>query len=195
MRKLVILALVAGASLAHAQTTSKQELVVRLLKLQQTSIEELARSIVERPALKLMQAAAATIQTQVPPDKREAVAQSIDADIRKFVEEATPLLAERAVKIAPAAYGAQLEQKFSEEELKQLVVWLESPVNKKFQQQLPELQNAFTQKLVAEAGPLLDTRVQALQRKVQASLGVASPASPSASAPKASKPPAKAASK
>ncbi len=196
MRRSIALALlVAGASLAHAQGNTKQELVARLLKLQQASIEDLARSIVERPALKLMQAAGAALQAQVPPDKREAIAQSIDADVRKFVEEATPLLAERAVKIAPAAYGAQIEQKFSEDELKQLIAWLESPVNKKFQQQLPELQGAFTQKLVAEAGPLLDTRVQALQRKVQASLGVAPPPAAAASAPKAAKPPAKAASK
>lgn len=183
MRAIVILALVACASLAHAQGNTKKELVARLLQLQQGSIEELARSIVERPVVKLMQAAGATLQTQVPPDKREAVAKSVDADIRKFIDEATPLLAQRAVKIAPEAYGAQIEQKFSEDELRQLIAWLESPVNKKFQQQLPELQEAFTQKLVAEAGPLLDTKVQALNRKVQASLGVSE--APAAAAPKA----------
>ncbi len=195
MRKWIFMALVAGASLAHAQTSpAKQELVTRLLKLQQASIEDLARSIVERPALKLMQAAGATLQTQVPPDKREAAAKAVDAELRKYVDEAAPILAERALKIAPQAYGAQIEQKFSEDELKQLVAWLESPVNKKFQQQLPEIQGAFTQKLVAEAGPLLDSRVQVLQAKVQASLGIAAPAA-GASAPKGPRPPAKAASK
>ena len=100
MRKLVILALVAGASLAHAQGNSKKELVARLLQLQQASIEALARNIVERPAVQMMQSAGAAMQAQVPPSKRDAVAKSVDADIRKFVDEASPLLAERAVKLA-----------------------------------------------------------------------------------------------
>ena len=192
MRALVIAALVAGASLAHAQGTTKKELVAKLLELQRGSIEELARSIVERPAVKLMQAAAATLQTEVPADKREAAAKAVDADIRKYIDEASPLLADRALKVAPEAYGALIEQKFSEDELRQLVAWLESPVNRKFQQQLPELQNAFTQRLVAEAGPLLDNKVQALHRKVQASLGVSPAAKGTAKPPTA---PARAASK
>lgn len=193
MRALVIAALVACASLAHAQEGTKKELVAKVLQLQRSSIESLARNIVERPAVQMMQSAAAAMQAQVPPSRREAVAKSVDADIRKFVEEATPLLAERAVKMAPAVYGAQLEEKFSEDELRQLVAWLESPVNRKFQQQLPELQNSFTQKLVAEAVPLLDPKLQALQRKLQATLNVAPPAA--ASAPKAAQPAAKPASK
>ncbi len=193
MRALVIAALVACASLAHAQEGTKKELVAKVLQLQRSSIESLARNIVERPAVQMMQSAAAAMQAQVPPSKREAVAKSVDADIRKFVDEATPLLAERAVKLAPAVYGAQLEEKFSEDELRQLVAWLESPVNRKFQQQLPELQNSFMQKLVAEAVPLLDPKLQALQRKLQATLNVAPPAA--ASAPKAAQPAAKPASK
>lgn len=192
MRAFIVLALITGATLAHAQTPAKKELVAKLLQLQQANIEGLARTIVERPAVQMMQAAAATLQAQVPPERREAVAKTVDTDIRKFVDEATPLLAERAVKIAPASYGMQLEEKFSEDELRQLIAWLESPVNKKFQQQLPELQNAFTQKLVAEAGPLLDGKLSALQRKVQATL--APPGGGSAPAP-AAKPPARAASK
>jgi uncharacterized protein len=194
MRALIVLALITSATLAHAQSPTKKELVAKLLQLQQSNIEGLARTIVERPAVQMMQAAAATLQSQVPPARREAVAKSIDTDIRKFVDEATPMLAERAVKIAPASYGTQLEEKFSEDELKQLIAWLESPVNKKFQQQLPELQNAFTQKLVAEAGPLLDGKLSALQRKLQATLAPAGDGSapPAAKAPAA---PARAASK
>ncbi|WP_395690936.1 DUF2059 domain-containing protein [Piscinibacter sp.] len=195
MRKLVILALVAGASLAHAQGNSKKELVARLLQLQQPSIEALARNIVERPAVQMMQSAGAAMQAQVPPSKRDAVAKSVDADIRKFVDEASPLLAERAVKLAPSVYGAQMEERFSEDELKQLIAWLESPVNKKFQQQLPELQNGFAQKLLGEAGPLLEPRLKTLQGKLQATLNAAAAPAAAASAPKGAPSPAKAASK
>jgi hypothetical protein len=193
MRALIVLALVTGATLAHAQSNPKKELVAKVLQLQQSSIEGLARNIVERPAVQMMQAAAATLQAQVPPAKREATAKSIDADIRKFVDEGVPILTERAIKIAPSTYGAGLEEKFTEDELRQLIAWLESPVNKKFQQAVPELQSAFTQKLIAEAGPLLDPKLLALQRKLQATLGV--PAAPAAAAPKASGAAAKPAAK
>jgi hypothetical protein len=200
MKRLMILAaLCAAATLAQAQT--KKELVQKVLLLQQPQIENISRSIVERPVAQLMQAAGQALQTQVPADKREAVGKALQADAKKFVDEATPLLRERAIKLAPSTFGVMLEEKFSEAELKQLIAWLESPVNKKFQQLGPEMQGDFVQKLAAEAAPLLDPKLQALQQKMRASFDAAvgtAPASgttagavpaakPAASAAKASK--------
>ncbi len=51
----------------------------------------------------------------------------------------------------------------------------------------PEIQSQFTQKVVTEAGPQLDPKLQALQQKVRATLGLP----PAGEA----KPPAKAGSK
>ena len=182
MRALIVLALVTGATLAHAQSNSKKELVAKVLQLQQASIEGLARNIVERPALQMMQAAGATLQAQVPPAKREAAAKSIDADVRKFVDEGVPILTERAIKIAPATYGAGLEEKFTEDELRQLIAWLESPVNKKFQQLGGEMQGNFVQKLAAEAAPLLDPKLQALQQKLRTTFSAAAASAPPSAA-------------
>ncbi|HRI18421.1 MAG TPA: DUF2059 domain-containing protein [Burkholderiaceae bacterium] len=191
-RVMTLLALCAAVTLAQAQ--SKKELVQKVLALQQPTIEGVARSIVERPAAQLMQAAGQALQTQVPADKREAAARAIEADVKRYVEEATPLLRERALKLAPSTLGAGLEEKFTEAELKQLIAWLESPVNKKFQQVGPEMQNNFVQKLAADAAPLLDPKLKALEQKVRANLGLpeaqsggATPA-PAATPPKAAKP-------
>ena len=174
MKRWIGVALLACATLAHAQSTpAKKELVAKLLTLQAPGIEGVARGIVERPAVQMMQAVAQVLQTQVPPDKREALAKSIEADVKKFVEESVPVLRERAVKLAPTTLGPILEEKFTEDELKQLIAWFESPINKKYQQVGPELQNAFSQKLIAEAGPLLDPKLQALQQKVRGSLTAA----------------------
>ena len=169
---------------APAASPAKKELVQKVLQLQQQGYENIARGVVERPAMQLMQAAGQALQTQVPADKREAAGKSIEADVKKFVEESVPVLRERAIKLAPTTFGSVLEEKFNEEELKQLIAWTESPVNKKFQQILPEVQNSFVQKLVAEASPLLDPKLQALQTKIRATLGVPAPASaPKAAAP------------
>ena len=193
--------LLCAGSLALAQATTspaKKELVQKLLTLQQPGIEGAARNIVERPAAVMLQQAGQVLQTQVPADKREAVGKSIEADAKKYVEETYPAVRDRAVKLAPTTLGATLEEKFTEEELKQLIAWFESPVNKKFQQISGEMQSNFMQKLVAEARPLLEPKLQALEQKVRASLGAPAAGAPAegAAAPKAAaKPPAKAASK
>ena len=192
-----------GAALAQAPAASpaKKELVQKLLTLQQPGIENAARGIVERPAAQMLQEVARLLQTQFPADKREALAKSIEADAKKYVDEALPPVRERALKLAPTTLGTALEEKFSEDELKQLIAWFESPVNKKFQQVSGEMQNNFLQKLVADVRPTLEPKFQSLQEKVRNTLtaasGTAAPAEgASASKPAAAaKPPAKAASR
>jgi len=182
-----------------ASSPAKKELVQKLLALQQPGIENAARSIVERPAAVMMQEAGRVLQTQFPADKREAIGKTIEADAKRYVDEAFPPVRERAIKLAPTTLGAVLEEKFTEDELKQLIAWFESPVNKKFQQASGEMQNAFMQKLVAEARPLIEPKLQTLEQKVRAALGApaaaAPAATPPAAPPAAAKPPAKAASK
>ena len=203
MKRLFVTALLASAAIAHAQTAAsaaasaslaKKELVQKLLVLQQPGIEGMARNMVEQPALRMLQAAGQVLQ-QVPAEKREATGKAIETDIKKYVDDATPIVRDRAVKLAPSTIGATLEEKFSEDELRQLIAWLESPVNKKYAQLGPEMQSNFTQKLVADARPMIEPRLQALDTKVRASLGVpAASSAPTAPAAKASAP-KKAASK
>jgi uncharacterized protein len=194
--------LLCAGTLAQAQVSTaspaKKELVQKLLALQQPGIEGAARNIVERPAAQMMQEASRVLQTQFPPEKREAIGKTIEADAKKYVEEAFPPVRERALKLAPSTLGATLEEKFTEDELKQLVAWFESPVNKKFQAASGEMQSNFMQKLVAEARPLLEPKLQALEQKVRSALGAPAAGAPAdgGAAPKAAaKPPARAASK
>ena len=211
MKFVFTLALLAGATLAHAQgaapaasappsSPAKKELVAKALALQQPIFESMAREVVMRPAVQMGQAAGNALQN-VPQDKREAMGKSIDADIRKYVDESYPLLKDRALKLAPSTVGPILEEKMSEDELKQLVTWLDSAAAKKYQAIGGELQQAMGQKLIGEAGPLLTPRVQALETKIRATLGMPPPdgaaaAAPApAPAPKAATPPKKAASK
>ena len=191
------LALVSCAALAHAQTSpAKKELVAKVLQLQQPGIESMAKQIAERPVVQLMQQAGNVLQTQVPADKREAIAKSIEADAKKFVEEATPLIRERALKLAPTTVGALMEEKFTEDELKQLINWLEAPVIKKYQQLSPELQSSMVQALVAETAPILDPKLRALQEKMRTAFGMATEAAkPARPAAPAARPAAKPASR
>ena len=202
MKKLILTALLSGAVLAHAQTAApatpaspaKKELVQKLMVLQQPGIENMARNLVEQPALAMMQAAGRALQG-MPADKREATGKTIETDVKKYVEESVPIVRERAIKLAPSTIGVAMEEKFTEDELRQLIAWLESPINKKYAQLGPEIQNGFTQKLVAEARPTIEPKIQALEARVRATLGVPTADAASGAAPKAAAPAKKPASK
>ena len=177
------LALAFGAAAQATTTTTtpsspaKKELVEKILQLQQPEIETVARSIVERPAAQMMQEAGLAMQRQVPPDKREAMGKAIEAEVKKYVEESYPLVRERAIRLDPSTIGVALEERFSEDELRQLVSWMESPINKKFQQ-MGSVRNAFVQKVLSESVAAVDPKVGALDARIRAILGVPPAASP-----------------
>jgi uncharacterized protein len=175
----------AAAPAAQPSSPAKKELVAKVLKLQQPAIELLGRNMTEQPAAQLMQQAAVALQ-RMPADKREAIARDIEADLRKYAEENAPLVSARAVRIAPSTLGALLEERFSEDELRQVVQLLESPVNRKFQGMTGDMQRVLSEKLVAEMGPEIGPKLRATEASVAKRLGItAVPPGASASAPKA----------
>jgi hypothetical protein len=190
-----MLALAAAAS-AGAQTTTstvnpaKKELVARVLRLQQGDLDAVARSLVERPAAQMMQEAGLVLQQrQLPPDKVKAIGGQIEAEVKKYVDDALPAVRDKATKIAPSTIGTALESKMSEDELKQLVTWLESPAAKKFQQVAADSRNGFVQQVLREAGPLVEPKLQALDGRIRVILGVPpAGASSGAAAPPATAP-------
>ena len=162
---------------AAEPSPAKKELIAKVISLQQGGIDGIARSLVEQPAMALMQQAGMILQTRVAPEKREALAKEIQADVRKYVEEATPIVRDRAQKAAPGVMGALLDERFTEDELKQLVVWLESPVVRRYQQMTPDIQKGMSEKLVADTRAAVEPKLQALARSISPRLGVQPPAS------------------
>lgn len=205
MKRWMVLALACSASLAHvhvaAQTATpaspaKKELISKLLTLQQAGVDDMARTIAQTPVINLGQQAAAALQT-VPAEKRDAVAKTIDADLKKFLEETAPLIKERTTKLAPLAISPILEEKLTEDELKQIIAWIESPVRKKYEALSPEMRTSLGQRVLADVSPSLNPKLAALQERVVSTLRAAGAKIPKAPAPAASgaKPAAKAASK
>ena len=162
----------AAATDAGAQSATKKELVQRVLAAQQAELENVSRGIVERPAAQMMQEAGLAIQRQVAADKRESTGKAVEAEVRKFVDEAYPLVRDRAIKLAPSTIGAVLEEKMTEDELKQLVAWLESGANKKFQSLGPDMRNAFIQKVLNDVRPVVDPKMVALDTRIRVVLGL-----------------------
>jgi hypothetical protein len=176
----LLLALALGASGVQAQT--KKELVQKALQLQQPSIENFGNQLAGQLAQEFMQAAGQSIG-RVPADRREAVGAEIQAEIRKLYDEISPILRASTVKQAPAVLGTALEERLTEEELKTLIAWLESPVSKKYQQFAAETQQALGQKVAADTRAVIDPKLKALDASISRKLGV-KPALGAASAPR-----------
>ena len=193
-RRIATLALALAPSFALAQASApvaapaspaKKELVQKILQFQQPELENAARSLVERPAQAMLQQAAIAAQS-LTPEQKEKAGRTIDADARKYAEEAYPLVRERAIRVAPATVGAALEEKMSEEELRALHAWLTGPVNRKYQTIVPEMRDAFLRKLVQDSAQIIEPRAQALDGKIRTALG----APPADAAPGAAPTPA-----
>ena len=178
---LIIALALSGATAVHAQSTpAKKELAGRILKLQQPSIEAMARALVEQPALELLNNAAGALPNRVAKDKQEAVAKEIQGDVEKYLAETVPLVQARAVKLGPTSIGTLLEEKLTEDELKQVVAILESPAFAKFQRLGDDMQKVLVDKVVADTRPTVEPKVRSLEQTVAKRLGVTS--APSASA-------------
>jgi len=193
-KSLLILAIAAACTSVQAQSTpatqstpAKKELVARILKIQQPAIETMARGLVQEPLMPLMEGAERALQQRVAAEKREAVAKAIQADARKYVDETVPIVRDRAIKLAPTTVGPVLEEKFTEDELKQIVAMLESPVLAKFQAAGADLQRALIEKTVAETRTQVEAKFRALEDTTAKRLGVSN-GTPAAGASKPAAP-------
>ncbi len=178
MNKTLVIALflVSPVMTVHAQSTpAKKAFVARILKVQQPAIEGMGRAMAERPAVALMERAGAALPERVAADKRDAVAKDIQADVKKYLDETVPLVASRAVKLAPTTVGPFLEEKFTEEELKQIAAFLESPAISKYQQLSGDMQKVLLEKVLADTRGAVDPKVGALEQSVSKRLGISAP--------------------
>jgi len=149
---------------AHAD---KKEQVQKILTLQQAGLDDLARNVAEQPARQLAGQVRQIMAQAVPEDKREATAKQIDAEIKKYIESATPVLRTTATKLSQTTVGPMIEEKFTEDELKQLVSMLESPTLKKYQGLMPEFTQALLEKVMTEARPQVTPKLKQLDEAVR----------------------------
>jgi len=185
MRKtlwVMALLVLGGAAQAESEAT-KKELIAKLLRLQQPAVEFAAQTLAEQPAKHMLQQAGVAIQSRVEPGKRDFVAQEIQADVRRYVDDAVPLMRERAVRLAPLTIGALMNERFSEAELRQLIAIIESPVNRKYLQMGVEMHRALMDRLVDEMKATIEPKLKLLERSMIKSLDQHAIEAPGAKAP------------
>jgi hypothetical protein len=191
-RSIAAAALALATTLCAAQGTSspaKKDLVQKILQHQKGAFENMGATMAGQLSTQVMQVTSQAI-ARAPADKREALANDIKAEVKKFYDDASAVMREQATRVAPGVVGGALEEKFSEEELKTLLTWLESPVSRKFQQTALEMQQGLSQKVLTDTKPTIEPKLKALEQtlsKKLADAGVPMRPKTAASAPPAKK--------
>lgn len=163
---------------------AKKQLVAKILKLQQPSIELLARGTAEVPVSQMGQQASLVLR-RLPPEQREPVGKGMQSDVEKYMKETVPFMQDRAIALAPESIGKVLEEKFSEAELKQMIALLESPTYRKFSEQSFVMQRALQEKLVADTRSTVEPKLKALDQSWTKRIQDAMPAATDKSTPPA----------
>jgi len=164
---IVIAACTASAAAQTAPATvasSKQQLVQRVLQL--WHVEALGQAMLQEPVAEAVQQARVMLQGRAPADRRDAAMHDIADDAKKFIDETMPLVDKSTKKLIPSTVAPLLAERFTEDELRQIVTILESPVKQKFEAMMPEMQKALGEKLAADTGPVIDPRLQDLKQRI-----------------------------
>lgn len=159
-----IVVLATAASIAQAAQASKQELVQQVLQLWQ--IDAVGQAMLQEPVAEAVAQARVVLQGRVPPERQDAAMRDIAADAKKFLDETAPVVRSSTQKLIPSTVAPLLAERFSEDELRQIVAILESPVKRKFEALVPEMQKALGEKLASDTRPLIDPRLQDLRQRI-----------------------------
>lgn len=164
----------------HAQPAdAKRDLAVRIIAAQEGAemsrmLQQLAASASQQlvgkwnPALETM-----------PADKRQKAVASLDAELKKFNDDALKLITAQAVKVRSEALATSYAEKFSEEELKQLLALMEAPAFKKYQTLAPELGSVYLKGIVEGTRTAVESRGKAFDTAAAKIVGAPPSAAPS----------------
>jgi hypothetical protein len=149
----------------------KQKLIDQVLQL--WHVEDVAISMAQRPAVGAMEQSSAALQGRVTEAKREATMKDISADVQKYIDGATPIARANALRLKEPVLAPLLAQNFSDEELRQLIALLQSPVKKKFEQLVPEFEKAYGTRIGAESSAQINPMIKSMSESIATKLRAA----------------------
>ena len=154
MKKLltaIALSSVVVLSPVNAQTADpKLEWATKAVALQQgPELERLVNQLADSAAQDVLQAWAPKLQANVSKEKMEQARESLNRELKKYFDDVYKSINSKTTKVSTDALVPAYMQRFSLEELKQLVGFFESAAVKKYQAAAPELGNVFVQQLIA----------------------------------------------
>ncbi len=199
MKKLLTALSLAGLAFsitAQAQTAdSKLEWATKAVALQQgPELERLIGQLAESSSQDLVQSWGVKLRADVPRNQIEKAAESLNVELKKYNDDVSKIIKSKVNKASADSLIPVYMERFSLDELKQLVAFFESPTVKKYQAAAPELGNVFVNQLIMETRADVSARAKVFDDAATKIVGAAPKApttAPAAAATDKSKPAAK----
>ena len=191
----IALSCLALATTAQAQTADpKLEWATKVVTLQQgPELERLVGQLADGATQEVLQNWGPRLQSEVPKAKLQQATDDLNTELKKYYSDVTNAINSKVSKVSADALIPAYMERFTLDELKQLVAFFESPAIKKYQVSAPELGNLFVKQLIEATQADVTNRVRQFDDAAAKIVGTApAPKAPAAAAsPDKSKPPIK----
>ena len=195
MKKIIATFAIAGLALSatvNAQTADpKLEWATKAVALQQgPELERLIGQLADSATQDILQNWGPKLQSDVPPAKIEQAKERLNIELKKYFDDVSTTINGKAGKVSANALIPAYMERFTLDELKQLVAFFESPAIKKYQSAAPELGSLFVKQLIEETRSDIIVRTRQFDDAATKIIGTA-PAPRTPAATDKSKPPVK----
>ncbi|MCL1960382.1 MAG: hypothetical protein FWG56_01060 [Desulfovibrionaceae bacterium] len=182
-------ALSAGASAQQADT--KHALAVKLAQMQLKSdgpaiTEQLTNSAVQP----LLVGWSQRLDQTVPPARQKDVRDKLDVELNKFADATRKAIEGQIAKSAEAALTPVFEEKLTEDEMRAIIAYMESPASAKLQALGADAANAWAKRVVDATKATVENSAKTFEASANriVTAAAAGPVAPaSAAAPRAPK--------
>jgi uncharacterized protein len=178
-----------ASSSIYAQTTdAKRQLAARAIAAQEGP--EMNNMLTQLAGSATQQVMAGWNERvdKMPAAKQQGAITAIDSELKKFNDDALKLITAQATKARANALLTAYTERFSEDELKQLVALMEAPVFKKYQTVAPELGSAYIKAIVEGTRSDVIERSKVFEAAATKIVDSAAPAQAAPAAPAKKKP-------
>jgi hypothetical protein len=121
------------------------------------------------------------LDESVPPARQKDVRDKLDVELKKFADNTHKAIEAQVGKAAETALVPLFMDKLSEDEMKTIIAYMESPAALKFQGLSADAGNAWAQKVIDATRTTVETNVKSFDAAATKIVGV--PATPPATAP------------
>jgi len=165
------LPLIAAAAPDAAAPAASEDPVVEAVRLMRAEDVPLVR--LQSIVVNGVEQAKIGLDQRLPADKVAPVMADITATASKTMNEVVPIVHDAGVKLAPSVVGKVLRDNFNDEEMRQLVALLNSPVRKKYEALLPKIQDAIGQAVTEQTQAQVNPKLQEMGKAISARIATA----------------------
>ena len=156
-----------AAAPAHAQSdaAARKQLATRIVNLQKANDMDALIAQLAGTASQTVVSTWLPKLDQLPRSKQRAAADQLDAELKKFNQDNVRLIKSRNERISLDVLVPAYAERFTADELRQLVAFMESPVIKKYYAANPQMANMLAQKLVEATRKDVEARIKSFDSR------------------------------